>query len=110
MPKPEANVVKFPVTVKVGAHTYRVLFPYCFKENTSLCGQADHSLLEIRVAGVDQGGNPRAETKILGVFIHELIHCVDSSWGIGLKEEQVEQLEEGLLTVLVDNGWLKLEQ
>ena len=100
--------MKLPQTVMVGAHTYKVLFPYKFKERADYAGQADHSLLEIRICEGDSCENKRADSKIMGTLIHEVIHCVSETWTIGLEEKQVEQLEEGFMAVLVDNGWLKL--
>lgn len=102
--------MNFPDKVKVGAHEYKVLIPYKFRERSDYQGQADHSLLEIRVNEDDFCGVRRAETKILGTFIHEVIHCISETWEIGLEEKQVIQLEEGFLAVLIDNGWVKVDK
>jgi len=101
-------MVKLPEKIKIGAHEYKVLCPYNFRERNDLCGQCNNSLLEIRIDKNDSCGNHRAESKIIGSFIHEVIHGISETWSIGLKEEQVEQLEEGILAVLIDNGFLKI--
>lgn len=98
----------FPDKVKVGAHEYKVLFPYKFKERDDYAGQADHLLLELRVTETDPCGNKKAESKIIGTLLHEIIHAVSVTWDIGLEEGQVIKLEEGLLSVMVDNGFLKI--
>jgi hypothetical protein len=38
------------------------------------------------------------------VFLHELMHVVDSNFHIGLTEEQIQTLSVGLVTILTDNN------
>lgn len=97
-----------PDKVKVGAHEYKVLYPYFFRERVDYSGQADHALCEIRIRNEDGVGNIKAMSNTLETFFHEVIHCVDMVWCVGLEEKQVEQLAQGMLTVLIDNGWLKI--
>lgn len=101
---------QLPKSVKVGGHTYRVLFPYGFRERTDLAGQTDHQLLEMRIAEVDSSGNVRAPTTVEETFIHELLHAVDRVYnGHSLSEEQVMRLSEGLYQTLKDSGLLALQ-
>jgi hypothetical protein len=102
-----------PDSVKIGGHTYSLLFPYCFKERADLSGQKDSDLLEIRVSEVDSCGNVRADSVIAVTMIHELIHAIDSSAGLkelnnGSKEQEriVECLANGLYQVFKDNPCL----
>jgi hypothetical protein len=105
---------KLPESLKVGAHTYKVLYPYQFKE-TELQGQADHLLLEIRVKSVDTCGNKVPETVSLRTLLHEMLHAVDRVYNDGVitdapdGERSIECLAQGLTQVLLDNGLLKLE-
>lgn len=94
-------------SLKVGAHRYKVIFPYRFQEGVYQAF-ADHHLNEIRVSGVD-GGCKRSTTAILADFVHEVIHCVDNVFnGRALNnspdsERTVECLAQGLTQVLLDN-------
>jgi len=45
--------------------------------------------------------------KMESVFLHELIHCIDTIFRVGLTEEQVNQLEAGLYMVLKQNNFLR---
>jgi hypothetical protein len=106
--------MKIPKEIKVGAHTFKVFFPYCFKETNIYNGYAHHERLEIMVAGVDEGGSPRAGTKILATLLHELIHCIDVNSGGDMfsddvRERNITVLSEGLTAVLIDNGFIDKE-
>lgn len=101
--------MNFPDKVKVGGHEYKVIFPYTFTERSDNIGQADHDMLEIRLSEKD-GYVTRADSCLYETFIHEIIHCISEIWRIDLEEKQVTQLGEGLLAVLVDNGWLKINK
>jgi hypothetical protein len=70
-------VITLPESVKIGPHTYKIVFPYHFKERTDHFAQADHALFEIRITDVDQCGNIRPDVAILHTFFHELVHCID---------------------------------
>jgi hypothetical protein len=100
--------MQIPSHLKVGGHVYAVVLPHRFTETTEYCGQANHQVLEIRLAAVTQGGEPRPQSKIEETFLHELLHCVDQTFNAGgLDEKTVDRLSEGLYTVLTDNGLLK---
>ena len=92
MPNP-----RLPKSVALGGHTYKVIYPYTFKENNDLCGQVDHQSLEIRVAAVKQNGAPRPPSKIHETFLHELLHAVDCIYNNSqLDEATISRLSEGL--------------
>ena len=63
--------------VKVGGFTYKIDFPYAFKERSDLGGQASHSGLKIRVCKDDAGGEPYGKEKISEIILHEILHCID---------------------------------
>jgi hypothetical protein len=102
--------VILPKTIKIGQHTYQVIFPYRFKERTDYSGQADHSLLEIRICDLDPGGTTRPDSVIFGDFIHEILHCIDRIYCMSrigkaqAKEELIEALAQGITQVLVDHN------
>ena len=97
-----------PKKVKVGGHTYKVLFPYNFRERVDLDGQVDHNVAEIRVSGSDTNSVKRTRSMIEQVFFHELLHCIDFAYnGSKLDDDTVERISQGLYAVLKDNGFLK---
>lgn len=98
--------------LKIGGIWHKVLFPYVFKERVDLDGQYDFDLGEIRIAGVDKGGGERTLDFIVISLIHEMLHAVDNTSGHRLffeNEKALEGISRGIFQVLVDNGFLKLE-
>lgn len=63
-------------------------------------GDAQWSEARVRIATGLKGPIERH------VVVHELIHIVDDSFGIGLKENQVQALAMPLLRLFVDNPHL----
>jgi hypothetical protein len=105
----------FPPSLKIGPHTYTVIYPHHFRERDDYQGQADHALKEIRISGVDCNGNQRPDSALLETFFHEIVHCVDIIYcmdKIGKEEEKerlIEGLSNGLAQVLIDNNLITLE-
>ncbi len=105
--------MKLPKTVKVGGHKYKVVFPYIFKERFDSYAQHDYAMKEIRVMGVDSGGQEMAESGIIVTFIHELLHAVDLTTGHQVftdNEPAINGFSECIYQILVDNGWLKKDK
>ena len=100
--------MRIPGKIKVGAHEYKVLYPYKWRERSDYSGQCDNSLLELRIDESDQCGVKRADSKIIGTLIHEVLHAISETWEIKLEEDQVLRLEEGILAVLNDNNYLQM--
>lgn len=107
--------MKLPQKLKIGPYWYKVLFPYYFKERYDYYGQHDRQLLEIRVADRDSNGNIRKDAIVLGTFIHEILHALDinANYQIFAKEgldteSRIDILTQGLMGLLVDNGFLKI--
>lgn len=69
-------MINLPKEVKLGSHTYTVIFPYTFTEVDNFKGQIDYDLNEIRISRLTPGGVQRSDTDILQTFIHELLHGV----------------------------------
>ena len=103
--------MKIPKKIKIGGHWYVVKFPYKFVERVDVFGQIDHPSEEIRIAGVDSGGTPRAEATIAVTFLHETFHAIDIVTGQDMfvgpeKDKRCIALSEGLYQVFVDNPGL----
>lgn len=100
--------MKIPSKVKIGGHWYNIIFPYKFIERADVDGYTDHDILEIKIADGDGLDQRLAESKIIEIFFHEIIHAIDHVYNAGaLSEETVKRLGQGLYQVLVDNGFLK---
>ena len=95
--------MKIPSEVKVGPYIYKVsIVDIVDKNNPEYIGTAQHDYdKEIRLC------SDLDRDKMESVFLHELIHCVDAIFRIGLTEEQVHQLEAGLYMVLKQNNFLR---
>lgn len=90
--------------VKVGAHVFKVLFPYCFKERMDLKAQTDFNKCVIKIQGTDRGGNFISQSALNVSLIHELLHDIDFVYNNqGLHEAEITRLAEGLTQVLQDN-------
>jgi len=112
MEKPSA-AFKLPEKVKIGGHWYKVLHPYEFKERYDRYGHTNSGQKEIALSGVDGNGVKRTESSIIVTFIHEVLHGIDSLIDFlpeGAEETTVGRLSEAIYQVLVDNGYLKVEE
>ena len=104
-----------PKKFKLGAHTYKVLFPYVFSDSPEFTGQHDTGLREIKVRGVSAGGGKQAETNVFQVFLHEVIHAIDHTYCMGMigsdtnGESLIDGISEGLSQFLLDNNFWKVE-
>ena len=103
-------MIHIPNTVKIGGFTYRIIKDYVFKERNDLRGQADHSLLEIRIGSIDPNtGIPYAVEIVEETFIHEILHCVAVQVvGHELEESVIIRLGFGLFQVLKDNDIVQM--
>lgn len=99
---------KIPKTIKIGGQRFKVLYPYEFKERTDIRGQCDYDTLEIRLSGVDQGGNERPISTVWPVFFEEILHALDIQNGHRIFDEKeghkgLNGLSEGIYQVISDN-------
>lgn len=105
--------MKIPEKIKIGGHIVKVIYPYCFKEILGTVGQWDSQLKEIRITDKDPGGSQRAKSAIIVTFIHEVLHAIDNLTGRhnfedANGEKAVEGYSEAIYQVLIDNGWLNI--
>lgn len=106
--------VKLPKKVKIGCHEVKVVFPYTFKEATKWRGDYDYQMQTIRISEVVDA-ETRADMPILVSFVHELFHAMDITYSLQLfkgedGETKCDCMAEVLTQVLIDLGWLKLEE
>jgi hypothetical protein len=105
--------MQIPKTLKIGAHQYKVIFPYQFKERTDICGMSDSRLRRIMVSEIDGNGESRPDTDILSTLFHEILHAIDSiycGFQIGKecnRDDLTESIAQGLAQVYIDNPELK---
>jgi len=99
--------MKIPKTIKIGASRWRVtLKPDCWPsedKGTDFLGQARYGNQEIWIALADEG-TPLPEASIADTLLHEVIHSISRTYGIGLTEEQTNGMAGGLLQVIRDNN------
>lgn len=103
--------MKIPSTIKIGGHQYKIIFPYVFTERYDRYGDSDFSKKIIRIRKAINGA-PLAESGIIVVLIHEVLHAIDNTLGYDLfsgndGERALEGLSEGIYQVLVDNPKLR---
>ena len=102
----------FPENLKIGAHNYKVKYPYVFDVD-NLTGQHCSETKEIRVKGAALTGEPQAKTNQFVCFFHEIFHAIDQTYcmeSLGLecsKEALIDSLSEGIVQVLLDNDLYK---
>lgn len=98
--------MKIPANLKIGAHNVKVLYPYYFRENPDLGGQADYQNGEIRVSDRSSDGGIKLESDIAVIFLHEIIHWVCHVYNgeCSLGEKETCALSQGLLQVICDNN------
>ncbi len=89
--------IQIPEVIKVGGLDYRIL---CDEMTTqrlrgaNLYGQSDSYSQEIRLV------NDTTPQRLMGIFIHEILHAVDNVYNDGDLEEKVNSvLASGLLQV-----------
>jgi len=93
--------VTFPEYVQVGAHKYKVIFPYVFREDKGLYGQIDYAINEIRINGVDSNGIKLPDTVLVTTFFHELFHAISNVFTNREcnNERDIEAFAQGLAQV-----------
>jgi hypothetical protein len=110
--------IKLPSKLKIMAHTWKIRFPYVFKEDNNIDGLRDHDAKEILISGLGLSGAHRTPDTIWIILFHELFHVVDDMLGQKVFTSDYpdeKELKEGLCDafselwyhILNDNGLLK---
>ena len=110
--------MKLPANIKIGAHRYKIVYPYTFQDapDPSQDAQIDFARQLLVVKGFDSYGHKRGKSLIFNDFFHEIIHgvdrhfCMDKLGVMCDKEDLIQGLAEGFVQVLLDNGLLRLEK
>jgi len=102
--------IKLPSRLKIGGHTYKVIFPYEWEEREDIHAQHEPNFHELRI------GNRGDEGSAWAALFHEMLHAIDRISGHDrlqkIEEDEasasyVDALAEGLYQVLNDNRLLR---
>ena len=104
--------MNIPKTLKIGGHIYDIIFPYVFTERYDRAGDCDSASCRIRISK-NESDIPKTDSTIAVTFIHEVLHAIDNTTGHGMfhgseGEKKIEALSEGIYQVLIDNGYLDM--
>lgn len=97
--------MKIPKTVKIAGYTFRIKYPYDYK-HFKWAAEIDHDKHTIKLASCNSGKQKKAHSEIELNLLHEIIHGVSCRYLSSkrrLREDQVQQISEGLYQVLKDN-------
>ena len=95
--------MKIPDKVKVGGKDYKIVWNDELLTNEGFNGLACHRELIIYLCKIYRG-DKLAKSNIEEVFLHEIIHAVDTVYNNhSLDEDTVDRLSQGLYQVLKDN-------
>lgn len=92
--------MKIPESIKVGGHTYKIIFSETLWIREGNIGQARHNTdqtieLEVRLHPDQTAAS----------FLHEMLHAIDRVYNKGsLAEDEIDAIAEGLFQVLSDMG------
>jgi hypothetical protein len=101
--------MKIPLKLKIGASVWKVRFVDSLldtdkgEEGRSLYGSASFADEVITLAR-QYNGKDISETAMADTFLHEVIHCCSSTFGIALTEQQVIGLAGAMLPVIRDSS------
>ncbi len=91
--------MKIPKSIKVGGHTYKIVWDEHLWHEENIHGQADYVNHTITL-------DPYGHSEMIAVvFIHEVLHVIDKHFdNKALTEEEIDSLGEGLFQVFSDMG------
>ncbi len=110
--------LQLPKTLKIGAHVYKIRFPFEFNESDSK-GMINFNTKEIFLA--DKACNRDVpESAILKTLIHEILHAIDNITGRNMFNDEYEDensektgannaVAETLTQILLDNKLIKID-
>jgi len=99
--------MKFPDSLKIGGHIYKVEFPHAFEEEDQT-GVCDYMQGVIRVSDVYKH-RKRAEQRIKSTLLHEVFHAIDHIYNSRMinnskkSEKTIDSLECYWFQILADN-------
>lgn len=101
-------MIILPKEITVSYRTFKVVFPYHFKERADLYAQTDYPSDEIRISDIDDRGVKLSEQVIKELLIHEILHIIDYIYNgkHELTEEANTRMSNGLTQVLMDSQGL----
>jgi len=92
----DKNRINPPSTIQIGPRVCKILYPYQFLERGELWGQYDSTVGEIRIVGVDGGGQRLSDMTIAVTLLHEIFHAIDKSVGPLFKSDETEAVIDTL--------------
>lgn len=105
----ETGLPTIPAEQKIGAHFYKIIFPYIFKEQGDKLGLCDCCMKIIYLSAIaPYTGESRPASAILETLIHEALHAIDNNAGMNVLlgdegEKVCAALAHGLTQWLLDN-------
>lgn len=94
--------MKIPSTVKIGAQEFEIVWMDSPDEAEKQLGLTKAHLNRMEIAK-NADGEKMPEGSIVDTFMHEVLHAISITYGLGLRERQVAGLAGGLLQVIRDN-------
>lgn len=79
-----------PKTVKVGAFSYKILFPYSFDEDSNFLGlhQCDDLIIKLGIGSPSHQSCILPPQKVHEAFLHEVFHAIDYFYSGNMMEEK----------------------
>jgi hypothetical protein len=94
--------MRIPSKVRIGAQAFDVVFTDNCDDAQNL-GVTKAHLNRMEIAR-KADGERIPEGSLTDTFMHEIIHAISITYGLGLKERQVAGLAGGMLAVIRNNG------
>tara|TARA_Y100000310_G_scaffold177357_1_gene177442 strand:+ start:9354 stop:9719 length:366 start_codon:yes stop_codon:yes gene_type:complete len=91
------TVVKIPKQIKVGGHTYRIIYEPHLSKDTGNRGHINHRK---QIIGIDPE-NPKSQQD--ATLLHEIIHLTETVFDLDLSDADTDRISEGLFQVLSDS-------
>ena len=96
--------VRVPKQIKIGVHSYKVIFSHYLKGVGEGDGAAQHEWQKILIAP-ELPPSQRAVT-----LLHEVLHIISKNYKCGLPEDTLDRLDEGLGEFLLNNLHIEFDR
>lgn len=105
--------MKIPKSIKIGAHTYTIKYPYTFKERNDVKGRHSYWANEMWLEDNHEGAQLTNSTTLV-LLIHEIIHALNAISGDIIftddgkltAEDKIDLLAESTTQILIDNKYI----